>query len=513
MAKSAEIFTLIRSLTMPEKRFFKVYWDRKSKEPSEDSGSDNYICIELFDDLLAFKGDSEEEFVRLNAAKRYASKISYNKHRLQEMVVESCLNMTQHSVDHELGQLLDQARFLRNRRLTKSSLKKLNKAQALAERYEKHELLLEVLRLKRTHYMEMKGNSGKEVLEIVANLVKVGKVVENKNRYLFIKDTLFIEQKKQARERKAEQLEALKKLMEDPMMQDDQLPESFDAKHSYYFAKAIYYQLSGDWEYALSFHTMIFNLWKDAPFIREDRPNHFKNAVINYLNLCCSRDNYDHFEEALAYLEDPNHHSEHDRIDALQNALFIKLTHAINKCMWPNATEVIERYEKNRTAIETKNHTSRTMSFYLNFAWCEFVMQRYKEAADWIDRILDLGKKEVRGDLKNFGLLFKPIIRIEQGETDSLYESDLNAAQRHLRKSQSLFPFERAVLKFLTHFTKFSREQEEEEAKSLKLQVEALEKAESDQNAFGIEIVLRWLESRIRRMDLRAVVEEKWLNS
>ena len=508
MSTSTEIFTLIRSLSRQEKRFFKVFCDRTAAQAADQG---EYIFIQLFDDLNHFKGKSEDEFCLEHADKPYMPAFSYYKHRLQSRIIDACLNMSNDSIDHQLARLLEESRFLRDRRMIKSCLKCLVKAQKIANEYEKHELLLEILRLKRSLFMESKVVSSEEIMEVVNDLLVVGRVVANKYAYLQIKDRLFLAQKRIGRERKPTLLAELKALIEDPMMMDESLPDSFDAKNSYWFAKAIYFQLVGDWRVSMEFHNKIFDLWKAAPKIRADRNVNFRSVMNNYLALCCNCGMEDRFQEAMEFMENPDFHSEDERLETLCNSLYIRLTHGINQCNWPIVTDVIERYEANRAAIEKKIHTSRIMAFYLHFAWCEFVNQRYKDASDWLDKILSLGKPGIRNDIRNFALLFKPIIRIEQGYNDIL-ESDARSAYRHFNGSKDLSPYEKDVIQFLNKVPDFLNDLERNEAMaSLKLRLEGYAKTESQQNALGLEILIHWLESRIRRMDLRAIVEEKWL--
>jgi hypothetical protein len=515
MAKSKEIFTLIRSLSKQEKRFFKLYC---GKTADKEGDASEWNFIQLFDDLNHFKGDDEDAFVTQHAERPYIDDLSYYKTRLQSKIVEACLNMTNRTVDHQLGKTLAEARFLRNRRMMPSCIKKLNKAHKLALEFEKHEILLEILRLKRSHYMESKDDHQADVVLVNKELVAIAKIVANKCVYLEIKDILFLEQKKKARERKQERLAELKALMEQPIMKmptgdEEEGPICFDAKNSFYFAHALYHQLNGDWATALSFHTLIFNLWKDAPHIQKDRPVQFRNALNNYLELCCSCDRYDNFEEALAYMENPDYHSEDDRIEAIQNSLYIRLTDAIGKCQWPTVADVIKKYNENQEAIENKIHTSRIMAFYLHFAWCDLINQRYPEAVKWLDRILDLGKPNVRNDIRNLAYLLKPIIRMEQGEAyESVFDSELRSGHRRLNNSGDLLEYEKAVVQFLNKFHDFiDRNVEIEAARCLKDYLHELSKTEKGQNALGIEILTQWLESRIRQIDLRAIVEEQWL--
>jgi hypothetical protein len=508
MSKSTELFTLIRSLSSQEKGFFKVFCGRTNVG---DDTVGAYIFVELFDDLNAFKGESEDEFCKINESKPYISNFSYYKNRLQKRIVDACLSMTNDALDHRLSRLLEEARFLRDRRMTKSCLKRLLKAQKIAQEYEKHEILLEILRLKRSLLMESKISKREEIMEVVNHLMAVGEIVANKYAYLQIKDRLFLEQKRRGRERKVHELKALDEIMQAPILQGGSPPISFDARHSLCFANAIYHQLKGDWDTAMLWHTQIFDLWKEAPRIREDRPVHFRSAMNNYLNLCCNCEMDDRFEEALAFMENPEIHSEDERLETLCNSLYIRLTHAIHQCNWPVVGEIVERYESNRPAIERKIHTSRLMAFYLQFAWCELVNQRYKEASDWVDEILSLGKPDIRSDIRNLGLLLKPIIRIEQGYNDIL-ESDARSAYRQLSNSKDLLPYERAVIQLLNKVPDFINDDDSKaQMGSLKKNLEDFAKTESQQNTLGLEILIHWLESRIRKIDLRAVVEEKWL--
>lgn len=506
MAKSPELFELIRTLSRQEKRFFKLYYTRASDEEGAET---NYL--QLFDDINQYKGNDEAEFRAQHEGRPYLDNFSYNKTFLMSKIVTACLSMPNKSIDHQLSRLIAEARFYRDRRIPGASIKKLNKAQQMAEKYEKHEMLLEILRMKRTHYMDGQTHNGQLAMLAINETVRIGNIIQNKYIYLQTKDMLFLAQKNKSRERIPERLKELKRQMDEAGMSEEKAL-SFDAKHSYYYANALYFQLAGDWDKCLAYHTQIFNLWIKNPDIRFDRATNFRSMVTNYLNLCCSRNRYEHFDEALAYLENPEFHSETERIESLQNSIFIRLTHEIANCQWDRVAITVAKYQANKTAIEKKIHTSRKMAFYIHFAWYELVYQHYKAADDWIEEIFKCGKTNVRDDIKNFAYLFKLLIRIEQDDYD-LLEHDIRAASRHFGSLKSLLPYEKVVLHFFNQYIKLDHEEKRRELAKMQIPVlEALAESKDSQNALGLEILIRWLESRVRQIDLRAIVEEKWLN-
>jgi hypothetical protein len=296
-----------------------------------------------------------------------------------------------------------------------------------------------------------------------------------------------------------------------PEMQDEGRALSFDARHSFHFAKAIYHQLAGEWQEAMAQHSRMFHLWIGAPDMQEDRPVHFRSMLANYLNFCCSEGCYDHFDEALAIMEQPRTSSRQEWIESLQNSIYIRLTHEISRCNWQKVDEMRLKYEEHQVQIERKIHTSRKMAFYLHFAWFELVNQRYGQANGWIERILTTGKLSIRDDIRNFALLFKPIIRISQ-EDSELLEHDANAAYRHLMSQKELLPYEKAAIQFYKKWLRLTKMDEKiRAAEALKQELEALSTSSSSRNALGFEIMITWLESIVRQLDLRSVVEEKWL--
>jgi len=138
---SNQLFLLIKSLSKQEKRYFKIFSNRHSSE------NNNYYRLYQ---IISQQDEYDEEKVIENLKDRpFANRLSIAKTRLYEQLLKS-LNAFHSSktVDSELFFILMSIEVLYHKALYKAAWKKLQRGFKLAQRNEKHELMLQFYKWK-----------------------------------------------------------------------------------------------------------------------------------------------------------------------------------------------------------------------------------------------------------------------------------------------------------------------------------------------------------------------------
>ena len=138
---SNQLFLLIKSLSKQEKRYFKIFSNRHS--------SDNNNYYRLYQIISQQEEYNEEEVYEKLKDQQFINRLSIAKTRLYEQLLKS-LNAyhSNKTIDSELFSILMSIEVLYSKALYKSAWKKLQRGFKLAQKHEKHELVLQFYKWK-----------------------------------------------------------------------------------------------------------------------------------------------------------------------------------------------------------------------------------------------------------------------------------------------------------------------------------------------------------------------------
>jgi hypothetical protein len=134
---SNQLFLLIQSMSKQEKRYFRIFSSRHSTEKN------NYYT--LYQVIERQKEYDEEAIIKLLQEHQFVNRLSIAKTRLYDQILRSLSSFhAQKSVDSDLFFVLQSIEILYSKALYKSAWKKLHSGIKLAEKHEKHEILLQL---------------------------------------------------------------------------------------------------------------------------------------------------------------------------------------------------------------------------------------------------------------------------------------------------------------------------------------------------------------------------------
>jgi len=234
MKKNSNAFILIKSLTMSEKRYFKIFSERHT------IGEQNKY-IALFDELD--KAEAENDIILKNNLKKTGLNpdfISADKNYLYQLILRS-LNVFHDSKTYnlEIKQALSSIEILFHKGLYHESLKLIAKAEELAKECENFQLMIDILIWKKKCSGYSLGL--KKAAEVNLEIDKYIVLLNNFKRItdLYYESNLI--QADNEKQSKTEVIKKLKAILNQPELKSEKNALSFSAKIFYYLIYSNYY--------------------------------------------------------------------------------------------------------------------------------------------------------------------------------------------------------------------------------------------------------------------------------
>lgn len=492
MKKNDELFQLIHSLSPSEKRYFKMFADRHTK-----NGRNNYI--RLFDALSAMKDYDEEGLRQQLSDAALAKNLSSTKYQLVNLLLRSmCAFHAGKSPDSELSELMESVKLLYNRGLYSLCRKFLVKAKKMAEEYERHYVLLELLNLERTMFFKWQTkNVERELNSILDHEKSIVEKISNEAEFAHLYTRFVAFRKIRLRARSADESLRLEEILKDPLLQNEDRALTFQARSTFFRLHGQCALLKSDNESAYYNHSKLIDLWNAHPrFITTDLKQ-YKADLTNYLNSCLASDNFDAIEPTLERFRALPSTSLDDEVMTFQHVQFIELLHYLYCGELEKCEKVISEIEAGFVRYEGKLTHARIMTFQHNITIFYFVSGNYDKTLEWLEKILDQSNVELRQDIQDFARILMLFVHYELQNHDVL-EYLIRSTYRYLHKRNKLYEYERTVL---NHFRKLLENGEPHRTldilRAMHDDLTELQQKSGDKKSVGLREILFWLESKI----------------
>lgn len=388
MTPTDDLHQLIKSLDRTEKQRFK----RFSKSSKEDTSQQYNL---LFDDLNDCPVYEERAFLAAHEGRPYVSNYAFNKTYLYSLILDAVRGQRKRGgVDKPkeffVRELLEDAHFLKEKMLFQQSFRRIQKARKEAQKYEFHEILLECLRMERTHLMERQEKGYEAQIRPVLNLIhKTGQAIAQKSELIQLRDLLFLESRRPPALKHSHEANAIASLMANPLLKGDGQDLPLEGQLNFHLIHALYHQLQGELPQAWDHHYTAYLLWKKETHFREARSTQFLKHLNNFLTLSNEIRKYAEFVEAIQLLEKGPFRSADDRAEGVQNGLFIRLQRYLTEANWEHALLVEDEFKRRRPEIAKKLIGSRLLAFYMSFARLHFILGNPKKVKQYCTYLLD----------------------------------------------------------------------------------------------------------------------------
>ncbi len=440
MAKPDALFSLIKSLTKSEKRYFKLFAKLQGQEQ-------NYLALfgamnqmQQYDEQIVKSKFSSEPFIgQLHVTKNYLTKLIMKSLRGYHVTNSVNARLKSHLLDIEI---------LFKRDLLKLCYKTICKAENLAKRVDDQLAYLEILNWKRRVLLNMNAVSDiKQILDgIIIEEERTLNHLIDEGRYW----SLTINSGDQDEN-------GLLRYLEHPYLKEPSRAQTRKARILYYHLLYVTHTMSGNLKEAeISIDKLVDYLERDTFQLRED-PSPYITAINNKIGLYLNQRQLDQIPPLL------------DRIRAIPHKLKLKSSNPISlKLLIRTYNVELETYRDSGQVSEgirlipkirsfldqNKDFVPREYKilFHYQFAYLYFMDGSYSKALKDVNDVLSHRYSSGRTDIIGYAQFLNLIIHYELGNITVLKYS-VDASRRFLKKRGNLMEFEKVVLKLFSNIS------------------------------------------------------------
>jgi len=480
---SLKLFNLIKSLSGPEKRYFKLYatGNRSDKSSKYLLLFDAIDSQEHFDDEVLKVIVYKDEEIK---SRKYSELKSY----LYDLILTALQGYDEKtSIDFRLKGMLQNLRVLYKRSHHEDCLDLLPKIKKI----------LEVLTWERTiayammdipfldDQLERIDREEKECLDRLRNL----------SFYQNIFFRMLIHIRKNAILRSDEQKDILNKIIDSELLSDLSKVKSHRAGVHFHRIYGLYYYAIQDYQNFYISSKAVIELMESVPYFLQEDTSEYISTLSNYVLSCGLLEKYKELEQNLHKFSkiQPVIHS--DRLIIYEQVLVARLRIAINKGDFNTGLAILNKHWKEKE--DFKRNAFEKGTFLFQYFYIYFGIGDYSKALEYLNEWLNLPRSIERQDLQSLARVLNLIIHFEMNNT-ILLDNLLRSTYRFLRKRNRMYKLEKSVLSFIKEANKTVSSRELKEAfVVLKESFEVLAKDPSEKVMFQYFDFIAWLDSKI----------------
>lgn len=505
MAKtpSLSLRNLIQALTGSEKRYFKLFVGDKAEK-----GNKYILLFDLIDQGIVIDEEELKSLVykgNIGESRKFSELKSY----LFDLILRSLQTFdSKGTANIRLQELLQGTQVLYRRSLFKEARQHLGKAKKLASKYEEHLLLLEIIRWEKKIAYALTDiqflDEELDSLEKEERYHLVQYQLRTRYRNTFLKLLVNIRKKGPQGE---------------PGPHLNQLLTSINRlilpKETGHNTKVVFYRLmsmakyiEGDIKGFIEINLNLMEIMESAPhFLRQEISEYI--SVLN--NLLIGYGTLEQFEQVLKLLE---------KLKAVQTVTkddILKLhrqyymnyfSYCIHTGRFEEGIKAFEEHQnflrKNKSISFLKN------TFYFQYFYLHFGIQRYDEALGYLNDWLQLKSNEEREDFQALARVLTLLIHKEMGNIFQI-QSLVRSASRYLQNNSNTTKYEEAVLIYFKRSIKDVDKQDEIKNLSRLLEgVRQIKAKGADSNLMNLFDLEVWVISKLNNIPLKDVIQQRY---
>jgi len=396
----------------------------------------------------------------------------------------------------------------------------IEKAKSIATKSEKFTSLLEILHWEKNIY----SYNRRSEFSVADSFEKETHIIEklhNEHCYekLSFEMSTFTIQERYLRNE--ETLSKMKKIINDPLLQNERLAISSGAKIMYHNTWARYHEIKSDFiKSKESFKKILEEIDRDPELaIRET----FLciSTYNNYLNICLIQDEFEEHRDALNLLQKLVPAIVKLKPESMAIRFFeVQYNHHLaaniglgnfkdSKTFMPEIEEKLIQYEG-------KMVRQAELTIYYNLAYTCIGMENYKHAKIWVNKIINdpaIKSSPISQDTYAFALIFNLIIQYELKNYDGLGYY-WRSAYRYLFKRKKLYKTENIFLQFFRKNLTggISKKEIIPAFKQLLKELNKVMQDPFEKQVLNYFDIISWLESKMLNNSFSFVVREKYKN-
>jgi hypothetical protein len=458
MKPSTELFSLIKSLTKSEKRFFKL-------NSSLQTGDKNYLKI--FDFIEKQKKYDEEELKNHFKNETFVKHLPSEKNHLYKLLLKSLrAYYSDRTVSSQLKQEIKNVEILYKKALYKECNKFVRRAKALAKDYEKFYYWFELINWEKKLLEEAyeSGVFNQDLDELIKEETEVIEKLRNLAEYHILYSKINYIFRSGGFTRNEKEREVVAEIADYHLIKGKNTAISTRATTICYYIKGLCAASIRDYEDALVNFKKAKSVMDSNPKIKSDLQTRYI-YTLSFL-LHCYIDSYK-FEKAdelitqLLGLETQKTYNSLDSKVRLFTSRFIGQMQLYNRQgNFKKTLELVPQIEEGLARFEDKINKEKKLLFTYGTAYAYFGMGEYRTALKFINEVLNDNEKMLRQDVYSFARIFNLVIHFELNNHDFL-EYDMKSTARYLNKHDKDYEVEKLFMKEMRSLARINSDAEQ----------------------------------------------------
>lgn len=501
------LLQLIKSLSKPEKRHFKLFVQRNP------SNSDS-LFLKLFSHLEKQKAYDEKLIFKQIPDIKKIQLPNLKAHLYKQLLVSLRLIHRQENEDIDIRERIDYARILYNKGLYRQALEILDKAKEKSKEFGHSTLLMEVIdfeKLIESQYITRSISSRAEQLSNEA--IVTAEEIIRKQKYSNLSLQLYGLYLKVGYVRNAKDHLLVKEFFNSHIFNDDENKLGFYERLYLYQSFVWYYYMLLDFKMYYRYSQKWVALFEEYQEMSVSEKPMWLKGKHNQLNALFLLNRHDKFMEALEdFLQSLKKNPA--RTENERSIEFIYYyTHKINQHYLEGTFQQgLALVQDILVAIKNDVYHldyHRVILFYYKIACLYFGSGDNSKAIDYLNLIVN-ESPDFRGDIQCYARILRLIAYYELGD-NFLIEYQVKSIYRFLIKMDDLHAVQREILSFIK---KLPRVQPSELKKEFKKLLDKLLKLKNDPyeiRSFLYLDIISWLECKIQGVPVQQVIREKFV--
>lgn len=433
MAKKEQLHLLIKSLTGAEKRYFRL----------QGAGSQEPKYLLLFDAIDRQSVYDESALRRKFRNEKFVRQLHVSKNYLTKLIMKSLRRFHEYaSPDAELRSLLCDIEILLKRELLDQCQQTLDKAEALALKYEKLPALLDLCEYRRRLLLARGGEQQADLSAVLTSEGTALAKLRHLHDYWRLTINFFAELLGQEGDGAASP--------QHPLLRDPASADTLQARTLYHYVNQSFAFFNGDLAAAEQHAASAIAHLEASPHRICEQPVSLITALNNLIAICLHTKDYAAIPPLL------------EKIRAIPERYGLKPSSPVAvRALLQTFNVELEMYRDTgdcargialigdiEAMLQQRDHLipdAYRLLFYYQFAYLYYLDRQPEASLRWLNAIARRRFDTVRNDIQVYAQLLNMIIHYELGNITVLRYA-VASCRRVLRKKRQLQPYEKVLL-------------------------------------------------------------------
>jgi tetratricopeptide (TPR) repeat protein len=504
------LFQLVQSLEKAEKRHFKLFIKRSSSK-------EDLKIIELFDALETLAACDEVILLKKLKTIKKPQLSNIKVHLYKQLLASLRLLKSSESIDLQLNEQFDFAHILYKKGLYVHSLKILDKAKETAKSYHKVNFLLQAITLEtRIETLHITGSDTTRIENLAAEINGVNTriaILSKLSNLVLLMNAWFVQN---GHAKNKTDYNKISVFLKDNLPQESWSQQGFYEKMYLFQSYCWYAYINQDYVKYYRYSQKWIDAFIEEPLMIRVETGHYIKGLHTLLNALFTVRNFKKMEAIILFFEKFSLTERVQLHDNFRTQAFIYI-HSAKLNLYSAIGNFEEAIKLVPLILQTIKEDElfidehRIMLFQYKIAILYFGMGNYATCIDYVQQVIN-DHTEVRTDLQSYARILLLISHYELGNYE-IMQHLTQSGLRFMQKKENLTTVEASLFKFFQKPYLKERKKMEIAFAELYEKIKQLEKIKYETRSFAYIDIISWLESKINKVPMQKILQQKNINS